>query len=407
MRRDLRLFYGYRLLSAAYLFVPAQVKFFLEHGLRFTEIFILNSVFNAVLVAFEVPTGALADRIGRRLAMVAGSCAMALACLVYYFGHSFAAFALAEATFALGMTLTSGADSAYLYDLVKDGGEAARYRAYEGTASSWKHIGMTLAFAAGGFLGQKGIALPYLAAAGLCGVAAVVALTLHEPTPATPPEGARWRGYGPHIAQALHSVMRGRRLRYAILYSSLIFVLLRISLWLYQPYLAEAGFGLGATGLLLSALYFVAALCSHHVERIRARLPNGSIYWVLPGVLGATYLVLGRFATVWGVALLFAQKAVDGVYSPLTKELLNREIDDSRRRATVLSVESMVRRIAFSVFAPACGLLYDRYGRAGAFYLCATVGVLGAGALLLRGRAAALESPALTADRARSRLTRG
>src|SRR2546427_4449304 len=96
MKRDLRLFYLYRLLSAAYLFVPAQVAFLLERGLSWTEIFVLNSVFNAVLVAFEVPTGALADRIGRRFTMVLGSFAMAIAFLVYYVSSSFGFFVLAE-----------------------------------------------------------------------------------------------------------------------------------------------------------------------------------------------------------------------------------------------------------------------------------------------------------------------
>jgi hypothetical protein len=112
---------------------------------------------------------------------------------------------------------------------------------------------------------------------------------------------------------------------------------------------------------------------------------------------------------------LVLQKAVDGVYSPLTKELLNREIKKDSQRATVLSVESMVRRIAFGLFAPACGLLFDRYGRAGAFYLCAVIGVLGTVALLLRRRAAALEAsvppgalpaPALTGEPAHGRYSR-
>src|SRR5438045_2765616 len=117
MRRDLRLFYLYRLLSSAYLFVPAQVAFFRERGLSWTQIFVITSVFSSVLVAFEVPTGALADRIGRRFAMMLGSAAMALAFLVYYVSSSFALFILAESIFALGMTLSNGSDSAYLYDL--------------------------------------------------------------------------------------------------------------------------------------------------------------------------------------------------------------------------------------------------------------------------------------------------
>src|SRR5438034_11788117 len=135
MKRDLRFFYLYRLLSAAYLFVPAQVAFYLERGLTWTEIFTLTSVFSAVPVVLEVPTGALADRIGRRFAMVLGSLSMAVAFMVYYFGNSFAWFVVAESVFALGMTLTSGPDSAYLFDLLKGDGREGRYSSHEGTAS--------------------------------------------------------------------------------------------------------------------------------------------------------------------------------------------------------------------------------------------------------------------------------
>ena len=73
---------------------------------------------------------------------------------------------------------------------------------------------------------------------------------------------------------------------------------------------------------------------------------------------------------------------VNGIYSPFSKELLNREIADSGQRATVLSVESMARRLAFGAFAPIAGVLIDGHGLSYALYLCAGMGAVG-GVLLL------------------------
>ena len=61
------------------------------------------------------------------------------------------------------------------------------------------------------------------------------------------------------------------------------------------------------------------------------------LVWAMPLALAVSYGVLGRWFAVWGIALLAVQALVNGIYSPFSKELLNREIADSGQRATVLS----------------------------------------------------------------------
>ena len=75
----------------------------------------------------------------------------------------------------------------------------------------------------------------------------------------------------------------------------------------------------------------------------------------------------------WVLLLLAVQAGANGLYSPLVKPLLNREITDSSRRATILSVESIVRRGAMGVFAPIAGL----YGATSAMQLCGVIGLIG------------------------------
>ena len=88
------------------------------------------------------------------------------------------------------------------------------------------------------------------------------------------------------------------------------------------------------------------------------------------------------------------QSAAGGASSPLVKDLLQREIPDSRVRATVLSVESLVRRLAFGVFTPILGLLIDRSGGLTAALLLAAGAGLVSTVLLLgaRGRPQAATS---------------
>src|SRR6185503_8964694 len=94
--RDLKLFHVYRFLVTSYLFIPVLVMFFQARGLDFTEIALLNTVYALTAIAFEVPTGALADRFGRCRAMLLGALLMAIGCVVDYHGHGFWTFALGE-----------------------------------------------------------------------------------------------------------------------------------------------------------------------------------------------------------------------------------------------------------------------------------------------------------------------
>lgn len=376
--RDLRLFHVYRCLSTSYLFLPVLVKFFQERGLDFTEIALLNSVYAITAIAFEVPTGALADRFGRCRAMLLGALLMAIGCVVDYHGHGFWTFALGEGLLALGMTLTSGADSAYLYDLLRSARREHEYRRHEGSATAAKLVGTAAALVAGGFLGRHAPALTYAVTAGVCGAAALVAFAMREPAFSRDTD----EGFVPGMAHAARAVVAQSPLRFAVGFSVLVFTLLRMGIYLYPAYLDAAGLDVAWIGVTLAVLYLVGAFGAQRIEVIRRVLGEERLVWLLPLALAVSYGLLARWFVVWGIALLAVQSMVNGIFSPLSKELINREVEDSGQRATVLSVESMARRLAFGAFAPVAGVLIDGRGLAYGLLLCAGAGVAG-GALLL------------------------
>jgi predicted MFS family arabinose efflux permease len=373
LRRDLRLFHVYRFLSTSYLFMPVLVKFFQGRGLDFTEIALLNSVYALTAIVFEVPTGVLADRFGRRRAMILGALMMAAGCLVDYRGEGFWTFALGEGLLALGMTLTSGADSAYLFDLLRSAGREHEYRRREGSATAAKLIGTAAALALGGFIGRRAMAGTYLATALVCTTAAFVAFALRE----RPYEREVEVGFLRQIAAAARAVVTEGPLRFAVFFSVLVFTLLRMGLYLYPAYLDAAHLDVGWVGVVLAVLWLAGAFGAQRIEAIRRTFGESSLVWGLPLVVAGSYALLGRWFTVWGIGLLAVQSVCNGVYSPFSKELLNREIRDSGQRATVLSVESMARRLVFGAFAPVAGVLIDRNGLGAGLWACAVGGAIG------------------------------
>lgn len=385
IQRSLRLFYAFRLLATSYLYVPIFMLFQESRGLSFFERLALGGMFSAVIILVEIPTGVFADRIGRRRSMLIGALTMVASCLLAARAHSFAEFAVAEALGAISIAMCSGADSAYLFDFLREHGRTHEYSRHESTASAWHLMGSAIAFAGGGLLAQIDLALPYLVTAGVAAIAAVIACVLHDDRPlaetrAAPSRGAlaNVRSWGAQMRDALVEVGRNPRLGWMVGYSAVVFVLLRTSIYIYQPYLQERGLGPIASGALFAGVYVVASAVAYRTYRLRRRFSDETLLWSLLALLAVSFLGLAGAANgPWMISLLVIQAVANGLYSPLTKPLLNAEISDSRGRAAILSVESMARRAAMGVFAPLVGL----YGQSDVMLLCGGVGVVGLVAL--------------------------
>jgi hypothetical protein len=313
--------------------------------------------------------------------MMFGALTMVASCLVAAGAHRFATFAVAETLAAVSMALCSGADSAYLFDLLLEHDRVHEYGRRESAASAWHLMGSALAFSGGGLLAQIDLVLPYLVTAGVASVAAVVASMLDDDRPRLSreraPAGAAMRSMKSWWGQttgALRTVADNGRLAWLIGYSAVAFMLLRATVYLYQPYLEQRGLSPIAIGVLFAGVYVVAALVAYRTHRLRRRIGDDMLLWGLLAALAVSFLGLSHAANgPWMLALLLVQAVANGIYSPLTKPLLNQEITDSSRRAAVLSVESMARRAAMGIFAPLVGL----YGESDVMTLCGLVGVGG------------------------------
>lgn len=369
--RNLRLFYAFRLLATSYLFVPIFMLFQADRGLTFFERLALGGIYSAVIILVEVPTGVLADRLGRRRSMMWGAITMVASCLLAARANDFFEFAIAESLAALSMALVSGADSAYLYDLLAAHDRAHEYPRRESTASAWHLLGSALAFVGGGALAVVHLALPYLVTAGVAAIAAVVACLLEEDTDDVPI--IKRTGWFQQTFAALGEVARNGKLAWLVGYSAVVFALLRATIYVYQPYLQERGLATFEIGLLFAGVNLVAAGVAQRTYQLRVSFGEERLLWTLLAVLGISFVGLASAgAGPWMLVLLLVQAIASGIYAPLTKPLLNREIR-SENRAAVLSVESMGRRAAIGLFAPFVGL----YGQTDVMLLCGAVGLAG------------------------------
>jgi hypothetical protein len=355
-RNPLGAYFVYRALAMTWAFAPFQVYYLQHRGLSVASIFDLNVVFCLAAVAFEVPTGVFADRRGRRLAMSAAGFVMTAACALFVLGHGFGVYALANVLCALAMTLSSGADSAWLFDHLEAGRQSARYPRLEGWSTAAKGLGNLGAVLLGAVLYQYVHPAAVFVFTGLItGTAGLVALELPER------KGVREGFARDHLARAFTLVGNDTRILTVVAFGALSFVLLRLSLFADQPHL-EAHLTNGwlqrtvlTMGLLAAAKEVATAAVAGAAGWLFARARARLLAAALGAALVVAYALMGEGGGVLCVALMVGLAGAFGVFSPLMRALLNRLIPGPRDRATILSIEGMARRLLFAAASPVFG----------------------------------------------------
>ena len=128
--KNIRLFIAFRVFFNARFYYPVFTIIFLDFGLTIEQFAILNSIWAATIVLAEVPSGALADTIGRKKLLLTTALLMMVEMLLLCFvplGNIdiiFWAFLINRILSGLAEAMASGADEAIAYDSLKEEGDA-------------------------------------------------------------------------------------------------------------------------------------------------------------------------------------------------------------------------------------------------------------------------------------------
>ncbi len=339
-------------------FIPIAVPFFQQRGLDMQGVLLLQAWFGAVVVLMEVPSGYIADRFGRKRALVAGTLLLGLGFSVLPFANGFVALAIFEALLGIGVSLISGADLALLCDT-----ELALDRA-EGTPGAVRNLHVAHS-------ASEAIAALLCSALMLWSVDAVVAaqvfagwipfaiaVTLVEP-PVHRALGEDAGERGVRMREVLTHMLGGERvLRYTVLALAFWSLTTFYAVWLLQQYWALGGIALVWFGVLWALCNALSGVAGRFAATAEARLGAPALL-LLVGLLPALgYVAMAGMPFVAGLVLALGFFVARGLGLVVLRDALNSRVP-SRFRATANSVASFGFRGASVVTAPLVGGVLD------------------------------------------------
>ncbi|MGL1930994.1 MAG: MFS transporter [Desulfotalea sp.] len=340
------------------LIMPIVALYYTENGLTTFDIYLLQAIYSFSVAWMEIPSGYMADVIGRRKSLLAGSILGCLGYIIYATSSGFVSFVVAEIILGLGGSFISGSDSALLYDSLAANKQKGDYLRYEGRITSFGNFAETLAAIGGGLLAvlvsYRGV---YIAQAAVAFIAIPAAFMLIEP-----PRVKRTRrpSFGEIVSICHQSIFINKKLSATLFISSACGVATLCMAWTSQIYFVHKGLDEVAITPIWVGLNLVVALISVQAYRVQSIIGGKravlSIIFYIP--LG--YIILGISPLWLGLVNLFVFYAIRGYATPLLKNYTNKHCG-AEVRATVLSIRSLMIRLSFSVLGPMIGFLSGRF----------------------------------------------
>ncbi len=361
------------------LFMPIVVLFYKDNGLEMRHIFILQAIYSIAIVALEIPSGYIADVLGRKITLVLGTILGFFGFLTYSFSYGFVGFLIAEVILGLGQSLISGADSALLYDSLLESGKKNKYIKYEGRMVSIGNFAEAIAGILGGLLATLSFRYPYYAQTivALCGIPA--ALLLVEPVRHKKLVKMKFTDILKIVKYSLHD---NYELKWNIIFSSVIGASTLTMAWFVQPYFELVLLPVSLFGVLWTILNLTVGFSAMIAHKVEMKLKQIKIMIWITVLIPVGYIIVSRINALWGISVLFIFYFVRGIATPVLKDYINR-LCDSDIRATVLSVRNFVIRIIFAIIGPFVGWYTDKFSLQSALSLSGIIFLLLAGFTLI------------------------
>ncbi len=380
---------------AASIIWGVNTLFLLDAGLSIAEAFVANAAFSLGMVIFEIPTGVVADTLGRRASFLLSVAVLSITTLAYVglaaIDGGVAAFAVVSVFMGLGFTFYSGAVEAWVVDALGAAG-------YEGLLDRMFARGQMVSGAAmlvgtvgGGLLGTLDLAIPFLVRAGLLAALFGLAWVGMHDIGFTPQRVA-----AAEIPAAMRRVARagiafgwGRRNLRLLMIAGFVqggFFVWAFYAW--QPYFLDLleRDAVWVAGVM-SALIALSTMAGNAVVEVVSRYCGRRTTLLLwaAGVQVAASIGVGFATSFWVAApLLLLVTAALGVASPVRMSYFHHEVP-TEQRATVVSFDSMVAGVGGVGGQTGLGVLSEQRS-IGSGYVVGGIGIAAAVPVLLAVR---------------------
>lgn len=319
----------------------------------------------------EVPSGAIADLLGKRKTILIGMIFGALGVFIITFSGSLIGIFIGWMMTQLCYAFHSGAAEAIAYDSLVDLGEEDQFDKVISKSSEIGNYAGATTILFGGLLFSVSFWLPHF----LWGLSfifgAIIAWMMVEPK--AEKEKFSAKNYFAQLSVGVKELTQTGLRKYIGFFFVLVGVFYMYG-WSFIRPATASGFGFFATeqGIILPILILMGAFAVRKIPYLKTKISDLTGLLILSGMMAAGFVLASFPIGYFGIIAMILIDLAGGLASPWISIIVNKRID-SKYRATTLSTVALVTKIPYVLIAVAAGKIVQE-GKLPQFNL--TVGLI-------------------------------
>ena len=331
-------------------FAESSWLFFWRTFITYVEIGLIDALAFGFGMLVEIPTGALADIIGKKNTIIASYIFSSLGIFIMSQTNGFDLLLIGMFLFQLGFALYSGTAEALSYDSLLVENKEDEYESVVSITSILILISTILAtFIGGAVLYTLHIRLPYV----IWGIsylfALVVSFTIKEPN--IEHNIFSVKNYVKQIVQGISLMFRPPVRKYILSIFTILGVYFIFEFGILKPALALSfGYTEKTLSILTPIMYILSALLISHLHKIRKLLGDTNGLLVVSFGIGLSLLIATLGIGAWGFLPLIFISVLGNLGTPWLSVIINSKIS-SEYRATILSSVALLTKIPYVIMS--------------------------------------------------------
>lgn len=357
----IRRFYIFRAVTSFSLWIPFWTLWIYGNVESLFLLTVVDSAFWITMIMFQIPTGLIGDKYGRKTVLFLGEVLFAIGVLCFGLSTEFWQYLLSNIVWAFGVCFIVSGDTPFLYDTLLELKRANEFITIQSKAYAVMFGMNAAACIVGGFIvtttGRLDLTLIFAAFVGLLGSCTVV--MLKEPVV----DRRHMDSFRRQLRAGVKMVIFSRPILVLIFFQVVVEIAIYVMAVFRAVYMNEdLGLSFLEIGLFFASFSVVSGVVMMRAGRIESSLGEKNSLLFLFSTVLFSFMIVFVITSPAAIVVQYLMYVVSGLLSPITNGYINKRVPSSQHRSTVVAIGNFIFTAVLTVVELSSGWAATQYG---------------------------------------------